>query len=84
MLFTDRLTKYKNETILVINGSLSYELIPDGYDCDTLPNGYKIYPDYETIHILIYPTLAVIIMFIFNTLLIIKTFSIVIGDLEPI
>ena len=75
MLFTDRLVTYKNETISY-NNSINYVLVPDKYDCYVLPNGYNIYPDYETIHIFIYPTFAVIIMFIFNSLLVAKVYSI--------
>ena len=75
ILFTDRLEIYQNETI-IYNNLTYFQHLPVKYDCDTLPNGYKIYPDYETVHIIIYPTLAVIIMFIFNTLLIIKIVSI--------
>jgi hypothetical protein len=41
-------------------------------DCYTLSNGYRIYPQWEIIHIVIYPSSAVLIMFIFNILLVKK------------
>ena len=41
-----------------------------------LPFGYKIYPEWENVHIAIYPIFTVIIMIIFNGLLITKTIGI--------
>lgn len=42
------------------------------FDCYKLATGYLIFPQWEIIHIVIYPCTAVLIMFIFNSLLVKK------------
>ena len=73
MLFTDRLEINQNDTNIVSNKNYKFSL---KHDCYILANGYRIFPNYEMIHILIYPIISVIIMVLFNTLLIAKLISI--------
>ena len=82
MLILDRAIIYKNESIYNTNNSLiGFENRSIGFLCHILSNGFNIYIDWE-IHVIIYPTISVIIMFIFNILLIQKTYKIYRKKLE--
>ena len=82
MLILDRAFIFVNhdKNITISNKSNLTHLfnikINTGLECYQLFNGYKIYPEWENVHIAIYPIFTVIIMIIFNGLLITKTIGI--------
>jgi len=75
MLILDRVIIYRNESIYMNNTLIGFEKRPTGFLCHILFNGFNIYNDWE-IHVIIYPTISFIIMFILNLLLIKKTYNV--------
>jgi hypothetical protein len=74
LLFIDRIKYYDNKTFLIDNFTLIINL-ESGYDMETLITGFKLFPTWDKIHIILYPTVPVCIMFVFNILLIRKTLA---------
>jgi hypothetical protein len=61
-----------NSYILFMNRAVNEK---NELSCYKLSTGYKIFPQWEVIHIVIYPCTAVLIMFIFNSLLVKNVFD---------
>jgi hypothetical protein len=78
-----------NAHILILNGILKdHEMVKENIDiyntsmkfnqelvCYLYPNGYRLFPDWEVIHLVLYSAVPSIIMCIFNSLLIFKSLS---------
>jgi hypothetical protein len=74
LLFIDRAKNYENKTLLIDNFTLIIS-IQSSFDMETLITGFKLFPNWDQIHVILYPSIPVCIMFIFNILLIKKTVS---------
>lgn len=74
LLFVDRAKYYENRTLIIDNFTILIK-IKSGYDMETLITGFKLFPNWDQVHIILYPSIPVCIMFIFNILLIKKTVS---------
>ena len=73
ILILDRRSAYKNQSVILNNQTYTTKVFI--YNCAKLFNGFNIYHNWIA-HIILYPTLPVFIMVIFNSLLIRKTYLI--------